>query len=106
MIPGKTEKDISDVRQLSCNGETVAEESITVRVSRWDRQRMDRSIEKGLFKNRSDFIRTALRNMADHVEDVPEVIERLREETKRRGITQETVGLWSKQAGKDAHRKR
>jgi Arc/MetJ-type ribon-helix-helix transcriptional regulator len=84
----------------------MGEETVTVRLSRWDGRRMDQCIAKGLFKNRSDFIRTALRNMADDLEDVPEVIVELRKETKRRGITQETVRKWSKQAGKEAHSKR
>ena len=84
----------------------MADETVTVRLSRWDGQRMDSCIARGLFKNRSDFIRTALRNMADNLDDVPEVIRELRKETKRRGITQEMVRKWSKQAGKEAHRKK
>ena len=100
------EKDISDVIPLSYNGKTMNENTVTVRFSRMDAKRIDDAVEKGLFTNRSDFIRTAVRNLADRYEAIPEVMFEIWKDAKQRGVTQEMVRKWSKQAGKEAHRKK
>ena len=81
------------------------EEVVTIRLSKLDINRIDIAVENGYYTNRSDFIRTAIRKHADEVVDIPEAIKRTWEIAKRKGITHEDVIKWSKEAGKEAHRR-
>jgi Arc/MetJ-type ribon-helix-helix transcriptional regulator len=82
------------------------DETVTVRLSRWDAERLDRAIDKGFFTNRSDAIRAAVRRMADQLEDVPKEVIEMMEKASKTGITREMVLRDAKAAGKLAHRRK
>jgi Arc/MetJ-type ribon-helix-helix transcriptional regulator len=76
---------------------------VTIRLSRWDLERINQAIRKGFFNNRSDFVRSAVRKMADELDDVPKAVLEMIEESSQRGLTMEQVRKVSKEAGKTAH---
>ncbi len=66
---------MSNVRQL--RDKTPDSEKITINLGYVDLGRIDLLVQEGFYSNRSDFIRTAIRNQLDsHVEVVAKSIER------------------------------
>ncbi len=66
---------MSNVRQL--RDKTPDSEKITINLGYVDLGRIDLLVQEGFYSNRSDFIRTAIRNQLDsHVEVVARSIER------------------------------
>ncbi|WP_113910600.1 CopG family transcriptional regulator [Roseovarius dicentrarchi] len=66
---------MSNVRQL--RDKTPDSEKITINLGYVDLGRIDLLVQEGFYSNRSDFIRTAIRNQLDsHVEVVSKTIER------------------------------
>ncbi|KEO61700.1 CopG family transcriptional regulator [Thioclava indica] len=66
---------MSNVRQL--RDKTPDSEKITINLGYVDLGRIDLLVQEGFYSNRSDFIRTAIRNQLDtHVETVSKSIER------------------------------
>ena len=88
------------------DGNTMNEELITIRLSKVDLQRINLAVKNGHYTNRSDFIRTAVRKLADQLVDIPEMFLEIWEEAKKRGITDKDVVKWSKEARKKAHRRK
>jgi Arc/MetJ-type ribon-helix-helix transcriptional regulator len=76
---------------------------VTIRLSRWDLERINQAIRKGFFNNRSDFVRSAVRKMADELDNVPKAVLEMIEESTQRGLTMEHVRKASKDAGRTAH---
>ncbi len=102
---GTAEKAISDVIPLSYNGKTMHEGTVTVRLSRVDARRIDEAVENGFFTNRSDFIRTAVRNLADGLADIPRAVVEIREDARRKGLTHADILREVKTAGREAHKR-
>lgn len=66
---------MSNVRQL--RDKTPDSEKITINLGYVDLGRIDLLVQEGFYSNRSDFIRTAIRNqLGTHVEAVTKTIER------------------------------
>ncbi|MBR2656865.1 MAG: CopG family transcriptional regulator [Loktanella sp.] len=66
---------MSNVRQL--RDKSPESEKITINLGYVDLGRIDLLVQEGFYSNRSDFIRTAIRNQLDrHVEAVTKTIER------------------------------
>ncbi|HEY9037846.1 MAG TPA: CopG family transcriptional regulator [Roseovarius sp.] len=66
---------MSNVRQL--RDKTPDSEKITINLGYVDLGRIDLLVQEGFYSNRSDFIRTAIRNQLDsHIEVVAKSIER------------------------------
>jgi Arc/MetJ-type ribon-helix-helix transcriptional regulator len=82
------------------------EDMISIRLSKWDIKRIQKAVEEGFFTNRSDFIRSAVRKLADELDIIPDSIKKIRSEASRKGITHEDAKKWSKEAGKKAHRRK
>ncbi len=87
---------MNNVRQL--RDKTPDSEKITINLGYVDLGRIDLLVQEGFYSNRSDFIRTAIRNQLDtHVEAVSKSIER---HTMELGLRDYTVA--DLQALKDA----
>lgn len=66
---------MSNVRQL--RDKTPDSEKITINLGYVDLGRIDLLVQEGFYSNRSDFIRTAIRNqLGSHVDTVAQTIER------------------------------
>ena len=66
---------MENVRQL--RSKTPESEKITINLGYVDLGRVDLLVQEGFYSNRSDFIRTAIRNQLDtHIETVTKSIER------------------------------
>jgi Arc/MetJ-type ribon-helix-helix transcriptional regulator len=83
---------------------TMNDETVTVRLSRWDAERLDNMVKNGLYTNRSDAIRAAVRRMADSLDNIPPIVSEIMDEAARKGITHERVVQACREARKEAHR--
>jgi Arc/MetJ-type ribon-helix-helix transcriptional regulator len=88
---------------LYYKGMTMKEDVITIRLSKWDIQRMNDAVDRGFFTNRSDFIRAAIRKMADNIDDVPPVVAEAIEKAKKMGLTLKDVERFSREARHELH---
>jgi Arc/MetJ-type ribon-helix-helix transcriptional regulator len=79
------------------------DDMVTIRLSRWDLERINQAIRKGFFNNRSDFVRSAVRKMADELDNVPKAVLDMIEEASKRGLTMDDVRKASKDARRTAH---
>jgi Arc/MetJ-type ribon-helix-helix transcriptional regulator len=79
---------------------------VTIRLSQWDLERINQAVQKGFFNNRSDFVRSAVRKMADELDNVPKAVLEMIEESSQRGLTMDNVRKASKAAGRTAHKRK
>ena len=84
----------------------MKDDMVTIRLSRWDLERIERAVRKGFFNNRSDFVRSAVRKMADELDSVPKEVLDMMDWASKKGLTLEQVRRASKAAGRTAHKRK
>ncbi len=85
-------------------GNTMTNNSITIRLAPKDIEQIDNTIEAGYFTSRSDMIRTSLRHYIAELKSLPPIIEEMSQKADKKSITKEKIVKAARKARKQVYK--